>query len=205
MISEIGAVDDNGLRFIVDSLVQRGDLQRAPLDSPFHATLSFSGWERYEQLARGAETSKRAFMAMAYGNAVLAAAFVEHFKPAALEAGFKLARLDENPQAGSIDARLRVEIRAARFLVADLSDGNPGAYWEAGFAEGLGKPVVYMCSRDVWKTQRTHFDTEHMHTIIWDATDFQRAAKTLRATIRATLPNEARMPSEDEIRREGSN
>ena len=68
--------------------------------------------------------------------------------PAVASAGFDLVRLDEDPQAGSIDERLRVEIRKSRFLVADLTHGNPGAYWEAGFAEGLGKPVIYTCEKD---------------------------------------------------------
>ena len=40
-----------------------------------------------------------------------------------------------------VDAVIEHEIRACRFLIADLSDDNAGAYWEAGFAEGLGKPV----------------------------------------------------------------
>jgi len=40
---------------------------------------------------------------------------------------------------------MRVEIRSAKFLVADLTDENRGAYWEAGFGEGLGKKVYYTC------------------------------------------------------------
>jgi len=33
--------------------------------------------------------------------------------------------------------RMRLEIRRSRFAVVDLTHGNRGAYWEAGFAEGL--------------------------------------------------------------------
>jgi nucleoside 2-deoxyribosyltransferase len=44
-----------------------------------------------------------------------------------------------------IDDQMRVALRTSRFVVADLTRGNRGAYWEAGFAEGLGRPVIYTC------------------------------------------------------------
>lgn len=59
--------------------------------------------------------------------------------------------------AGNIQARLEVEIRKARFVVAELSHHNNGAYWEAGFARGLGKPVIYMYNKEVGKTERPTF------------------------------------------------
>jgi len=78
--------------------------------------------------------------------------------------------------------------------LADLTHHNKGAYWEAGFAEGLGKPVIYLCRKDVFedKTQGTHFDTNHHLTVVWDPADLTDAAEKLKATIRATLPREAK-------------
>ena len=67
------------------------------------------------------------------------------FKPSAKRAGFELVKLDDTPAAGLIDNRMRAAIQAADFVVADLSHDNLGAYWEAGYAEGLGKPVIYKC------------------------------------------------------------
>ena len=40
---------------------------------------------------------------------------------------------------------MRVQIRASRFVICDLTHGNRGAYWEAGFAEGIGRPVIFVC------------------------------------------------------------
>ena len=39
-------------------------------------------------------------------------------------------------------------IRDAKFVIADLTHDNNGAYWEAGYAEGLGKPVIYICEKE---------------------------------------------------------
>ena len=83
--------------------------------------------------------------------------------------------MDDRPIAGLIDDRMRVEIRSADFIVADLTHDSPGAYWEAGFAEGLGKPVIYTCEQTKFQTSRTHFDTNHHLTIVWDTKDPDQA------------------------------
>ena len=123
--------------------------------------------------------------------------FFDYFKPASLCAGFDLYKLDDEPRAGLIDDRLRLEIRGSRFLVADLTHGNQGAYWEAGYAEGLGKPVIYTCRKDVFeshdKKARPHFDTNHHLTIVWDPNNPVLAGDQLKVTIRATLPSEAKL------------
>jgi nucleoside 2-deoxyribosyltransferase len=162
----------------------------------FHVTLSFEGWEHYQDLKRGATDSRKAFMAMQYGNEQLNKVVEEVFKPAVKQTGFDLVRLDEKPKAGLIDDRLRVEIQTSRFLIADLTDENAGAYWEAGYAEGLGKPVIYTCEKGKFEESKSHFDTNHHLTITWDATSAEEAAEELKATIRATLAGEAKLTDE---------
>jgi hypothetical protein len=160
-------------------------------------TLSFAGWERYQELKRATSESRKAFMAMEYGHPELDSLFKDILKPAVKETGFDLFILPERPKAGLIDDRLRVEIRASRFLIADLTHNNRGAYWEAGYAEGLGKPVIYTCERKKFKRAKPHFDTNHHLTILWDFENPKNVAKELTDTIRATLPGEAKMPVEE--------
>jgi predicted RNA-binding Zn-ribbon protein involved in translation (DUF1610 family) len=159
------------------------------------ATLSLSGWREYSKLLSSGTRSKRAFMAMKFGDAELDRVFFDYFKPACDLAGFELLKLDEQPRAGLIDDRLRVDIKRSRFLVADLSHANNGAYWEAGYAEGLGRPVIYTCPKDVFDdvNTRPHFDTNHHLTITWDPTNPVDAARQLTAVIRVTLPGEAKL------------
>jgi nucleoside 2-deoxyribosyltransferase len=78
-------------------------------------------------------------------------------------------------------------------MIADLTDDNEGAYWEAGFAEGLSKPVIFTCEKAKFEEKKTHFDTNHRLTVKWDKDSPQDAAEELKATIRATLPDDARM------------
>ena len=155
--------------------------------------LSFKGWERYEALKRGSTSGNTAFMAMEYGNPELDRIVEEHFCPAVSLTGFTLRRLDDRPKAGLIDDRLRNEIRACRFLIADLSHGNRGAHWEAGYAEGLDKQVIYTCREDVFNDPdhlyHPHFDTNHHTTVTWDPNEIDHACQILKETIRYTFPD----------------
>ena len=156
--------------------------------------LYMAGWERYEALKHAQVESHTAFMAMQFGDEELNRVVSDCFKPAVEAAGFTLRDLRDGQRAGLIDDQLRVALRTARFVMADLTHGNNGAYWEAGFAEGLGRPVIYTCRKMEWKEGKSHFDTSHLNTIIWDPENLGDAATRLTATIRATLPAEAKMP-----------
>lgn len=155
--------------------------------------LTWEGWARYEELKRNDPDTRTAFMAMQFGDRELDAVVSECFSPAVSATGFNLRRLNEGQAAGSIDDQLRVALRTSRFVIADLSHNNRGAYWEAGYAEGLGKPVIYTCNRSVWENEPVHFDTSHLVTVIWDPSDLEDAGTKLKATIRATLPLTAKL------------
>ncbi|MCX5632269.1 MAG: hypothetical protein NTW93_01115 [Phycisphaerae bacterium] len=163
------------------------------INNAIDVTLTYDGWEYYQELKRGNIESRKAFMAMEYGDKELDEIVENHFKLAVACTGFELYRLNEKPKAGLIDDRLRVEIRNSRFLIADLTHENRGAYWEAGYAEGLGKPVIYTCMKEKFDKEKSHFDTNHHLTVPWDSKNPQEAIEALKATIRATLPDEAKL------------
>jgi len=154
--------------------------------------LTLKGWQRYEELKRGKASGTRAFMAMKFGEADLDEMLEKHFKPAVALTGFTLRTVDENRKAGLIDDKLRLEINLSRFVIADLTHHNNGAYWEAGYAEGLKKPVMYTCRSDVFdhpdRKKGTHFDTNHHLTVKWTTDNPQKAVDDLKATIRMTIP-----------------
>jgi hypothetical protein len=188
--SIMGAITPDGFGLVLYHLMNTGilkghdtsDMKTRPRAK---VTLSLEGWSYYEELKKGASESRKAFMAMDYSNKTLEKIVNEFFRDAVKSTGFVLFRLD--------DDRLRVEIQTSRFLIADLTDDNSGAYWEAGYAEGLGKPVICTCEKSKFEKDSTHFDTNHHLTIKWDETNPKEAAKQLKATIRATLPDAAKL------------
>jgi hypothetical protein len=100
-------------------------------------------------------------MAMKFGQQDLNRAVDECFRPAVARTGFELRLLTDKQPAGLIDDQMRAAILASRFVISDLTHGSPGAYWEGGYGEGLGLPVIYTCEKSAWQKQKTHFDTNH--------------------------------------------
>lgn len=199
----LGAVDGDAFSYMVSCIDQSHwftgiatEYTSGP-SQMLGCTLSPDGWQRFRDLSASKAGSKHAFMAMRYGADELDAIVRDHFVPQVKLAGFDLQRLDDGQPAGLIDDQLRVRIRRARFMVCDLTHGNRGAYWEAGFAEGLGLPVIYTCRRDVFDdkthTDHPHFDTNHLVTVPWEPGDPAAAAQKLKSIVRATLPAEAQL------------
>jgi hypothetical protein len=182
-----------GLMYLLQGLGVRGYLvPTSPSQYSDHIGLTLEGWSRYEELKRTEIESRIAFMAMPFGDAKLDKVFAD-FRNAVSETGFELRRIIDTPPAGLIDDRLRVEIRKSRFVICELTNANAGAYWEAGYAEGLGRPVIYSCEKTFFQQKGTHFDTNHCHTVLWTEDNLGNAAAGLKATIRATLPAEAKL------------
>ena len=197
----IGAINESEFYFVFNHLKNKGIIKTETASGrgktvAADATLSFEGWEYYQELKRGIADSRKAFMAMQYDEEQLDKIVEGFFKPAVEKTGFDLFKLVDRPKAGLIDDRLRLEIQTSRFLIADLTHQNRGAYWEAGYAEGLGKPVIYTCEKKKFKRLKTHFDTNHHLTILWDGEKPEVAAEELKLTIRATLPGEAKLTDE---------
>lgn len=75
-------------------------------------------------------------------------------------------RIDREQALEDLVSRIKKEIRGALFLVADLTDERQSCYFEAGFAEALAKPVIYIASANsVMKPgtpTKVHFDI-HMN------------------------------------------
>jgi hypothetical protein len=113
-------------------------------------------------------------MALKFRQPELDKAVEECFRPGVGRAGFELRILSDQQGAGLIDNQIRASLLSARFVISDLTHGSYGAYWEAGFGEGRGIPVIYTCEKTAWEENKSHFDTNHMATIIWDGSDLKK-------------------------------
>jgi hypothetical protein len=183
--ASIGVIGATDLIYVTAAIGHEGLIESTPGDANLGMRLTPKGWLRVEELKRAHIASKYAFFARKFDNKELDRVFNECLRPAVAATGYELRPATQ--RAGLVDAAIEDEIRRCRFLIADLSDDNAGAYWEAGFAEGLGKPVVYVCSAKV----DTHFDTNHRHTVRWDLSTLDQTATKLKAVIRNTLLGDA--------------
>ncbi len=130
--------------------------------------------------------SSQAFVAMWFDGS-LERIYDEGIAPAIEDCGFEAKRIDRDPNVDKIDDAIISEIRSSKFLVADFTHGRKGArggvYYEAGFAHGLGIPVIFTCRKDM--IDDIHFDTRQYAHIQWD--DISKLRTNLRDRIIARI------------------
>ena len=144
------------------------------------------GFARLAELDGNNSGSKQAFVAMWFDDS-MADAYDNGIGPAIEDAGYVAMRIDKKVHNDKIDDQIIAEIRRSRFIVADFTQGTPGArggvYYEAGFAHGLNIPVIFTCRSDV--LDKVHFDTRQYNHLTWDdPTQLrERLAKRISATL----------------------
>ena len=96
-------------------------------------------------------------------------------------AGYIAIFIDEVQHNELITPELLKHIKDSKFVVVDLTHQNNGAYFEEGYAMGLGKPVIQLCKRGV----ELHFDIAQKNTVMWATED--DIPELLRKRIVATI------------------
>jgi hypothetical protein len=115
------------------------------IDNSMECRLTLAGWKRARELRQHRGPGNQAFVAMWFDPA-LVAAYKDGFVPALTDTGHSPYRVDFATHNNKIDDEIVAEIRRSKLVVVDTTGARPNAYWEAGFANGLGIPVVWCCS-----------------------------------------------------------
>ena len=91
------------------------------------------------------------------------------------EADLILVRIDRVEHNNKIDDEIIAALRRSRLVLADFTcpdDGKlhrGGVYYEAGFAHGLNKNVIFLVREDC--VEHLHFDTRQYNHIVWKQRD----------------------------------
>jgi hypothetical protein len=141
-----------------------------------------SGWGRIGELQAVGVRPGQAFVAMWFADE-LEAAWKGGLYKGIRAAGYRPLRIDKEEHNEKICDRIIAEIRRSGFLVADVTGHRQGVYFEAGYALGLGIPVIWTCRKDQLK--RCRFDTRQYNHIVWETP--MELAKALEHRIRATI------------------
>lgn len=145
--------------------------------------ITAKGWQRISELKQPGRDSKQAFVAMSFAPEH-APFFDGGIKPAIeTDPNMKAYRIDRADHNNRIDDQIIAEIRRSRYLVSDFTAHRQGVYFEAGFALGLGLPVIWCVHRDNLKD--AHFDTRQYNHITYATVEElrDRLLNRIRATI----------------------
>jgi nucleoside 2-deoxyribosyltransferase len=172
------------LRFHLKSLGERGLVTDvgARANGTLGATLTANGWRHVEELEKPNIESKQAFVAMWFDDQ-MAAAYAQGIAWIEQDTDFKPLPINRKQFNDKICDQIVAEIRRSRFLIADVTGHRQGVYFEAGFAMGLGLPVIWTCRKD--QIDECHFDTRQYNHITWETPEELR--KKLKDRILATI------------------
>ena len=138
-----------------------------------------AGYSRIDVLQKHTVNSRNVLVAMKFGDDTR---FLrEAIRKGITDAGYIAIFIDEVQHNEFITPELLKHIRDSKFVVVDLTHQNNGAYFEEGYAMGIGKPVIQLCQKDT----RLHFDIAQKNTIMW-ATESDipdRLTNRIKATI----------------------
>jgi len=164
------AKNENEFKYYLKSLMERGLLeivnpQERSLSDPLYlVVITAKGWEHIDKESSNLISKTQAFVAMSF-NKNLIQVYKNAIEPAIKVTGYRPYRVDSTPHLDRIDAKIIAEIRNSRFVVADVTQQKAGVYYEAGFAHGLGLPVIWSVRHDDLKN--VHFDTRQYSHIVW--------------------------------------
>jgi hypothetical protein len=186
----VDAASSDELVFLVNSLRESGLLiqPHRTMGDFFVCMLTAKGWANLqEQTLSG--IPGRCFVAMSFDPS-LDEAWVKGIEPALrIDCGLDPIRVDKTEHNEKICDKIIAEIRLSQFLVADFTLHRQGVYFEAGFALGLGRPVIWMCRKDELIPDKVHFDTRQYNHIKWTTPEDLRVK--LRDRVIATIPETA--------------
>lgn len=150
-------------------------------------TITALGWQKIDELQKQEQILNKGFIAMAFkeGTESIRVAF----KTAMTELGYSVAVIDEKEHNNQIVPEIFYEIEHSKFVVVDVTYPNYGAYYEAGYAQALGKQVIICCRKkefeDKNNPERPHFDISQKSMVVWD--DEKDLISRLKRRIKATV------------------
>jgi hypothetical protein len=163
-------------------LIRFNEVQSGPQMDVFFLTTGF--WEIVENLQQTAIDSKRVFVAMWFDKS-MDDYYKDGIKKAIEEAGYVPVRIDLKDFNEKICDEIIAEIRRAKFMIADYSGYRTGVFFEAGFAKGLGREVIFTIRKEDVDKLKEHFDTRQYNHIVYDSPEDLR--KKLYNRIGATI------------------
>ena len=129
----------------------------------------------------------KCFVATAFDHEEVDEIYDKIIEPVLRELNIKSLRIDRVEHNEDIDDHIFKLIDQSHICIADLTYARPSVYYEAGYAFGSGKPVIYLARRnhlhpqkdDIYGNFRVHFDLQMKNIIDWTEPN-KRLEKRLR-------------------------
>lgn len=181
--------DPNELEWLITDVLKRQGFIRE--GDPFifegrtgkNLVITGAGWAEIDRLTRVNEGSRIGFVAMRFSDEF--SEFYNAVGRGIRNAGFEPLRIDRKQHNNRIDDEIIATIKTSRFVVADFTEHRGGIYFEAGYALGLGLPLIWIVRQD--KLNDVHFDNRQYNFIVWNNAELDALTSALNNRIVATI------------------
>lgn len=150
--------------------------------------ITAAGWQKIDELRKEEQIVHQGFIAMSFRDETKP--IREAFRKAIKGSDYSVAVIDEKEHNNQIVPEIFYEIERSKFVVVDVTYPNYGAYYEAGYAQALGKQVIICCRKaefdDKENKDRPHFDIAQKAMVVWEDEDdlVRRLKKRIEATVK---------------------
>ena len=144
------------------------------------------------ELQNNKTTNKNVFVSMSFHEKT--EAIRTAIKKGIEDAGYSSLLMDEIIHNHQIVPEMLRLIKESKFLIMDITNPNLGAYFEAGYAQGLNKEIIITCSKTVFSNKdykcdldnncffkeiatKPHFDIAQKQILVWE--DYEDLSKKL--------------------------
>jgi hypothetical protein len=107
-------------------------------------------------------------------------------EPACTAVDSKCTRVDEEVFSGDIAERILADISKSDLVIADISENKPNVLFEYGYAKGLKKPIIPICSTDF---KNIPFDIRQEKTLEYKKGQTYKLKELLINNLRILLSN----------------
>lgn len=182
--SRTGKTKVNDFVRMASILEDQGYIEKQSTTQSITFSMTPHGWAKLEELATSRIESKQAFVAMWFNNE-MTSVWNDGLYKGIEDAGYLALRIDNKEHNDKICDEIIAEIRRSRFVVADFTQNRGGVYFEAGFALGLGIPVIWTVQQAFLQDEGVHFDTRQYNHIDYKTPEELRSrlCNRIRATI----------------------
>jgi nucleoside 2-deoxyribosyltransferase len=175
--------DINSVIYIIRQLASQG-YTTLTSSTPNDINIEAKGWQKIAELKKKPEgLLNQVFIAMWFDKSV-----DKYYKDGIEKAigdsiKYKVVRVDFIEHNNKICDQIIAEINKSKLVIADFTGDRGGVYFEAGYAQGLGIPVIWTVQEE-W-VDKLHFDTRQYNHIVYK--DSEDLYKKLKARIEATF------------------
>lgn len=149
--------------------------------------ITFKGINHLTEINKNTN-SLNCFVAMWFCDEMFEA-YSQGIEKAIHDTGYNPVNISIIQHNDNITDQILANIRKSKFVIADFTGNRGGVYYEAGFASGLGIPVIWTCkeeyfnqmiklnksgltfstedNQDMLVKSQIHFDISHFNFIVW--------------------------------------